>query len=53
MQPVAAIDTLMILKVLEPIWNTKTETASRLRGRIESVLDWDQAARLYMSASSG
>jgi integrase len=29
-----------ILKVLEPIWKTKTETASRLRGRIESVLDW-------------
>jgi len=29
-----------VLKVLEPIWHTKTETASRLRGRIESVLDW-------------
>lgn len=29
-----------ILKILEPIWKTKTETASRLRGRIESVLDW-------------
>lgn len=29
-----------VLKVLEPIWTTKTETASRLRGRIESVLDW-------------
>lgn len=29
-----------ILKILEPIWTTKTETASRLRGRIESVLDW-------------
>lgn len=29
-----------ILKVLEPIWTTKTETASRLRGRIEQVLDW-------------
>lgn len=28
-----------VLKVLEPIWSTKTETASRLRGRIESVLD--------------
>ena len=39
-QPVAAIDTPMVLKVLEPIWNTKTETASRVRGRIESVLDW-------------
>lgn len=29
-----------ILSVLEPIWKTKTETASRLRGRIESILDW-------------
>ena len=29
-----------ILAVLEPIWRTKTETASRVRGRIESVLDW-------------
>jgi integrase len=29
-----------VLKVLEPIWKTKTETASRVRGRIETVLDW-------------
>ena len=29
-----------VLSVLEPIWRNKTETASRLRGRIESVLDW-------------
>ena len=29
-----------VLKVLEPIWKSKTETASRLRGRIESVLAW-------------
>jgi Phage integrase central domain/Arm DNA-binding domain len=38
--PVAAIDTGMVLKVIEPIWQTKTETASRVRGRIEAVLDW-------------
>lgn len=37
---VAHIDTPHILGVLEPIWKIKTETASRLRGRIESVLDW-------------
>lgn len=37
---VKAIELGHILKVLEPIWGTKTETASRLRGRIESVLDW-------------
>jgi len=29
-----------MLKILEPIWTTKPETASRLRGRIESILDW-------------
>ena len=29
-----------VVKVLEPIWTTKTETASRLRGRIEAVLGW-------------
>jgi len=29
-----------VLRVLEPIWKTKTETATRVRGRIESVLDW-------------
>ncbi len=38
----AAADVALphILKILEPIWSTKTETASRLRGRLESVLDW-------------
>lgn len=29
-----------IVEILEPIWTTKTETASRVRGRIESILDW-------------
>ena len=38
--PVAAIDTGLVLKCIEPIWQDKTETASRLRGRIEAVLDW-------------
>lgn len=37
---VDAVDTPLIMKVLEPIWTTKTETASRLRQRIECVLDW-------------
>lgn len=32
-----------VLTVLEPIWKTKTETASRLRGRIEQILDWATA----------
>lgn len=37
---VAAIDTGLVLKVIEPIWQTKTETASRVRSRIENILDW-------------
>ncbi|RYG86770.1 MAG: site-specific integrase [Alphaproteobacteria bacterium] len=37
---VAAVDTPALLAILQPIWTTKTETASRLRGRIEAVLDW-------------
>ena len=41
--PVAAIDTGLVMQIIEPIWTTKTETASRLRGRIESVLDWATA----------
>ena len=38
--PVQAVDVGLVMKALEPIWQTKPETASRLRGRIESVLDW-------------
>lgn len=38
--PVAAVDTALVVKVLGPIWQDKTETATRLRGRIESILDW-------------
>lgn len=34
------IDTALVLQVLEPIWTTKLETAMRLRGRIERVLDF-------------
>lgn len=37
---VAKIETSLVMKCLDPIWTTKTETASRLRGRIESVLAW-------------
>jgi integrase len=38
--PVAAIDTMLVLKVLKPIWETKTRTAVNIRSRIELVLDW-------------
>lgn len=37
---VSDIETAHVITILEKIWTTKTETASRLRGRIESVLDW-------------
>jgi integrase len=37
---VQAIDGALVLKVLNPIWTTKTETAQRVRQRIEKVLDW-------------
>ena len=37
---VHSIDTALVMKILEPIWTAKPETASRLRGRIESVLNW-------------
>jgi hypothetical protein len=38
-KPVAQIETSDILEILRPVWNTKNETASRVRGRIERVLD--------------
>lgn len=37
------IETPHILKVLEPIWRDRTETATRLRSRIELVIDWATA----------
>jgi integrase len=43
---VADIDTGLVLRCIEPIWPIKTETASRIRGRIESILDW-AAVRKY------
>jgi integrase len=37
---VGTVTVSHITEILEPIWHTKTETATRVRGRIESVLDW-------------
>jgi Arm DNA-binding domain len=37
---IQAVDTGLVMKVLGPIWQTKPETASRVRGRIEAILDW-------------
>jgi integrase len=41
--PVGSIDVGLVIKAIEPIWPTKPETASRVRGRIELVLDWAAA----------
>jgi integrase len=41
--PIQSIDSALIVKVLDPIWAEKPETASRLRGRAESVLNWAAA----------
>lgn len=41
---VSEIDTQDVLKALHPIWQSKTETAKRLRGRIEAVLSWAAVA---------
>ena len=41
--PVQAVDVGLVLKAIEPIWTAKPETASRVRGRIESILDWATA----------
>jgi integrase len=38
--PVSAVDVALVMKALEPIWRTTPETAARVRGRIEAVLDW-------------
>src|ERR1700722_12673124 len=44
--PVQLVETAHIEKILRPIWETKTETASRVRGRIEKVLDRAKALQL-------
>jgi integrase len=49
--PVQAVDTAMVLKVLQPIWLTKNETASRVRGRVEEILDWAKA-RTYRTGDN-
>ena len=49
--PVASIDTAHVLAVIEPIWSSKPETASRVRGRIETIIDAAKA-RGYRSAEN-
>ena len=45
------VDVGLVMKSVEPLWTTKPETASRLRGRIEAVLDWAKA-RGYRSGDN-
>lgn len=43
-KPVRDVDTADVLAALQPIWRTKTETATRVRGRVEAVLAWSVVA---------
>lgn len=42
--PVASVDANHVVAILEPIWTTKSETASRVRNYIERILDWAKVA---------
>jgi len=44
---VASITTEMVLDAIQPIWHAMPETASRVRGRIEVVIDWAKARGAY------
>lgn len=44
--PVQQVCTAAILRILEPIWSLKPETAKRVQGRIENVMDWATARKL-------
>lgn len=50
---VAGVSQDDVLRILEPIWRTKPETASRVRGRIENVLDWAKARKLRQGENPG
>ncbi|MGL4766549.1 MAG: tyrosine-type recombinase/integrase [Formosimonas sp.] len=49
---IADIDTAHVLAILTPIWSTKTETARRVQGRIEAILDWAQAVKPYRTSEN-
>ena len=38
--PVQSVDVGLVMTAIEPIWHTMPDTASRIRGRIEAILDW-------------
>jgi integrase len=45
--PLQSIDTALVLKTLLPVWKRTPETGSRLRGRIERVIDWAKPLGLF------
>lgn len=49
--PIKDVDTRHILSILEPIWIEKTETATRVRSRLEAVLDWATAHEYRQGAN--
>lgn len=46
-KPVSEVTTADVIQILNPIWDTKAETANRLRGRIELILNWAKAMGHY------
>ena len=50
-KPVDAIGTDDVLKILSPVWGSKTETAKRVQGRVENILDW-ATARKYRTGEN-
>lgn len=44
--PIHQVSTDAITRILEPIWSVKSETAKRIQGRIENILDWATARKL-------
>jgi integrase len=49
--PVADVEQAHVLAILEPIWASKTETATRIRQRIEAVLDWATARKIRTTSN--
>ena len=50
---VAQVSTSHVMQMLEPIWTEKTETASRVRGRVERILDWAKARHFRAAHGAG
>ena len=51
--PVDEVELRQVLLILEPIWRHRTETASRVRGRIESILDWATVRQFRLGDNPG